>query len=464
MNKNERRGRGVNRRLVVNIIIIVLVIGALGAGLYFLTRKESAENDNLSEYYTDDDKVKIFSYDVEDLVSVSVENQYGAYLLEREEGGWKLRGFDTVPVDPSMLDNLTYSFSSLTSNIRVETDPDDLSVYGLDRPSASLTLTLKDGTAKTFYIGNAASDNSGSYFNTDSSSDVYFMQSYQVDLINLTARDYADIGESMDSEDITAIEIVSQSGTLKVERSPEGQKDQYGLLSYWDITAPRRQSASNSDVEEKLLTPASQLEDTVSAIIKYDAAEDHGVDSPQYRITLTSDGGSVVYAVSAPENEYRYIRRDDQDYILRVDSSACDFALADAYSVAEKYLALVAINLVRNVNIDYDGEMTRLTVIDGGGDNASYYCEDDEVDADVFTDFYMNIVALNVDGEAVDPVLKDSVGSIEYILNSGESIKLEFVPYDERNYAVFVNDEGLYYINKKKVTKVFDKVTQTFRQ
>ncbi len=463
MKENERRRRGVNRRLVVNIIIIVLVIGALGAGLYFLTRKEPTENDNLSEYYTDDDKVKIFSYDVEDLVSVGVENQYGTYLLERAEGGWKLSGFDTVPVDPTMVDSLTYGFSSLTSNFRVEAAPDDLSVYGLDRPSASLTLTLKDGTAKTFYIGNKASDNSGSYFNTDSSSDVYFMQSYQVDMINLTARDYADIGESIAAGDITAIEIVSPSGTLKVERSPEGQKDQYGLLSYWDITSPRRQSASNSDVEEKLLTPATQLEDSVSAIIKYDEADDHGLDSPQYRITLTSEAGSVVYAVSAPENEYRYIRRDDQDYILRVDSGACDFAAADAYTVAEKYLALVAINLVQNVNIDYDGEVTRLTVVDGGGDNASYYCENHEVDADVFTDFYMNIVAMDVDGEAVDPVLKDTVGSIEYVLNSGESIKLEFVPYDERNYAVFVNGDGLYYINKKKVTKVFDKVTQTFR-
>ncbi|MGN1098055.1 MAG: DUF4340 domain-containing protein, partial [Clostridia bacterium] len=346
----------------------------------------------------------------------------------------------------------------------IEKEPLDLSVYGLDRPAASLELRTSD-SRKIFYIGDETPDGSGYYFNTDASSDVYIMESYMVDVIKLTARDYADIGSSFTAEEITALRITSAGGSvLNVVMRPEGARDQYGLLSYWDITEPKRQSASNSDVATLLTAPVADLENNVSAIIvsSDENIAETGLDSPEYTVQVTTEKENITYEISRQREEYRYIRRVGSGYILRVDSEDCDFAALRPYDVAEKYLALVDIGLVKGVTIEHGGKTTELAVVDGSGENAAFYADGKEVDSTAFRTFYSHIVALDVSGEAVDPKCENVVGSIEYRLTTGETISLVFAPYDDRNYAVFVNGEGLYCAAKKTIDKVFDEVRETF--
>ena len=452
-----------NAKFILNIVIIVLVIGLLAGGIYFLTRPE--EQSNMSDSHTDDDRIKIFSYAMDELTGAEVSNQYGSYSLSRTGNSWTMAGFENVTLNATALDNLIVTFQNVTSEGRIEEDPADLSVYGLDNPSATLTL-ITAGGSKTFYIGNETPDGTGSYFNTDSSDDVYIMESYKVDVIRLTAKNYVTIAAGIADTDITGVRVEGSGGVLEVKMQPTGPKDQYGLRSYWDIIEPVKQTASNSDVSNNLITPISKLEDGVTGVLEINDENlaETRLDSPEYTVTVTTVTGVVTYEISAVSGEYRYLRRSDVPYLMRVDADACTFVYTQPYDVAEKLLAQIDIGIVQEVNIEHKGNTYTLTILNGSGEDAAFYYNGMQVDTDTYRKLYQNIVVIPVSGEAEGEVARENLlGSIQYVLNSGEALTLEFVPYNDRNYAVFVDGECLYTVAKKNVDKIFSKVRETFK-
>lgn len=446
-----------NARFILNIVIVLLVVGLLGGGVYYLTRPQKSPT--VGESYTDDDVVKIYSYAPEELVGVDVKNQYGSYSLRREGGSWIMAGFEGETLDATALDYLVNTFSNVTGGENcIEKDPEDLSVYGLDEPSAVLTLTTTGG-GRTFNIGAVTPDGSGSYFNTDASSDVYIMDSYLVAVIRLTAVDYMSIASSLEAESITSVRIEGPSGTLAVTMRPTGPRDQYSLLSYWDITEPERRSASNNDVTTRLLTPLAELENGVSGALEPtdENKASVGLDKPEYTVKITVDGALMTYEFSPAAGGYRYYTRTGADRIMRVDDEDCAFLMTGSYDVAEKLLVMLDIGLVSEINIDRHGAETRLSVVDGGGDKPAFYNGGIQMDEDAFREFYMQCVAIDVSGVLDGDPGGEPVGSIEYVLLGGETIKLTFTSYDDRNYAVGVNGEEYYTVAKKRADAIFDR-------
>lgn len=454
-----------NVKFVINIVVVILVIGLLAGGVYFLTRQ--GEGDSLGEMYTDDQEVKIFSYAADELTGADVTNKYGSYSLTKGEGGWSMAGFEGVTLKATALDTLVYTFQNVTSEGRVAENPDNLADFGLDSPSAVLSLTTTSG-GRTFYIGSETPDGSGSYFNTDASADVYVMKSYMVDVINLVAKDYADLAPALVAGDLTAVAIDGPGGRLAVEMNPAGPKDQYSLLSYWSVTSPVRRSASNSDVTDKLLTPITEIESGVSGILPItdENMASTGLSAPEYTVSVNTKGGTVTYKVAPSDGTYRWISRSDVTYLMRTDADAWGILALTSADLEEKLLAMIDISLISEIHIQHDGETLSFDIVDGGGDNAAFFKDGVELDADTFRDFYSHIVAISVSGSLEEPPAYsapvESVGAIEYVLTDGESLRLEFWPGDERNYAADFNGE-YYTVAHKTVDKIFDDISEYFR-
>ncbi len=450
-----------NVKFAINTVIVLLVIGLLIGGIYFLTK--GGEGDSLGEMYTDDEVVKIFSYSGDELIGADVTNKYGSYSLRRGESGWTMEGFYGVTLKATAIDTLVNAFQNVTSEGRAAEAPDDLGDFGLDAPNAVLTTT---GGGRTFYIGGETPDGKGSYFNTDASSDVYVMKSYMVDVINLVAKDYADIAQGLAVENITGVAIDGPSGRLAVEMDPAGPKDQYSLLSYWNITSPVKRSASNNDVTDRLLTPITEIEGGVSGILPItdENMASTGLSAPEYVIEVNTKSGLVKYDVSASDGTYRWIRRSDVDYLMRTGADGWSVLSAAPGDLEEKLLAMIDISLISEIRIEHKGETMNFDVVDGGGDNAAFFKDGVELDGDAFRDFYSGIVAISVSGSLDGPPAYsapvESVGSIEYVLASGESLKLEFWPGDERNYAADFNGE-YYSVARKTVDKIFENMDET---
>ena len=443
-----------NKRFILNIIIVLLVIGVLAAALYALTRPED-EPPAPEEYSSG---IEVFSVEPEAMTYARVSNKNGSYYLYKYNGSWRLEGFDGVTLDSNMLDALTNTFSDVTSPQLVDEAGENAAAFGLDKPETTITVGADSGE-RSFYIGSETPDGSGYYFSTDSGPEVYVMESYVADVAFLTARDYVSLGTAFTAEEITEMRVEPRGGSpLHVVMNPDGAADQYGLLSYWTITEPEERSASNSDVTTVLLTPASEMESTASGIYE-DNAENRamlGLDSPEFSLEVTLEGGEASYLISPAAGEYRYIIREGTGYILRVDDAGCAFLYSTMEQVAEKYLAMIDVADLSGIEMAANGETKTFTVLDGAGDNASFYVDGRELAEDEFRGFYQQIVALLVSGVLEDAPMGDTIGSITYILNSGEKLKLDFTPYDERNCGVYINGKRQYSMLRKNVEKIFD--------
>ncbi|MCH5187368.1 MAG: DUF4340 domain-containing protein [Oscillospiraceae bacterium] len=444
-----------NKKFIINIIIVVVVIGLLAGAIWFLSQPE--ENNDGPDVPVSEN-ITIYSINPADMISADVTNKYGSYSLHRTDRGWSLDGFDGMDLDVNMLDALTNTFSNVASSQLVDEDPENTGDYGLYQPETVITIGTSSGS-RTFYIGNETPDGKNYYFNTDDSKSVYVLAGYVADVAFLTARDYVNLGSTFAADDVTRVRIVQRSGSaLTVTMDPNGARDQYGLISYWDISEPEERSASNSDVVTMLTTPVAELESTASGIYT-DTAENRtmtGLDNIEFTVEVMADDKDITYYISPAADEYRYITRADSGYILRVDREAADFAYTPMEAVAERYLAMIDIAAVSSVDMAYRDETLHFTVIDGAGENAAFYVGDEELSAERFREFYQKIVALPVSGVTDDEPAEDIFGSVSYNLISGDRLKLEFAPYSERSYGVYINGRRQYSMLKKNVDDLFD--------
>ena len=444
-----------NKKFIINIIIVVIVIGLLVGAIWFLSQPE--ENNDGPDIPVSEN-ITIYSINPADMISAEVTNKYGSYALHRTDLGWSLDGFEGMDLDVNMLDALTNTFSDITSSQLIDEAPENTGDYGLYQPETVITIGTSSGS-RTFYIGNETPDGNSYYFNTDDSRSVYLMAGYVADVAFLTARDYVNLGSTFAADDVTRVRIVQRSGSaLCVTMDPNGARDQYGLISYWDISEPEERSASNSDVVTMLTTPVAELESTVSGIYA-DTAENRamtGLSNIEFTVEVTADDKDITYYISPAADEYRYIVRADSGYILRIDREAADFAYTPMESVAERYLAMIDIASVSSVDMTYRDEALHFTVIDGAGENAAFFVGDEELSAERFREFYQKIVALPVSGVIDDEPVEDVFGSISYNLISGDRLKLEFAPYGERSYGVYINGRRQYSMLKKNVDDLFD--------
>lgn len=102
----------------------------------------------------------IFSFRKEDVTHLTIRSEEEEVELQTDAAGaWQMLKPIVSAADGTEVEAITELMSSLETDDFVESKP--LSEYGLDAPSASITATLKDGSARTLLIGN---EESGSYY------------------------------------------------------------------------------------------------------------------------------------------------------------------------------------------------------------------------------------------------------------------------------------------------------------
>ena len=132
------------RNLLLALGGVVVLSGLLA--LLLLTGKQVEVNDT----YT------LFSKDSTAISKVEVQNESGHWSLNRSGDNWTVDPDSDVAVDSTNISDAVISISSIVGNTLVDENPADLSLYGLDTPAATVTVTASDGTTFTCEMGSAA--------------------------------------------------------------------------------------------------------------------------------------------------------------------------------------------------------------------------------------------------------------------------------------------------------------------
>jgi hypothetical protein len=224
--------------------ILALVLALLGAGYYVYEvrlgpgREEAAAR-----------KGRVFTAETKDVTEIQLKRGDETVRLKREGENWELleplRARGSRPTAEEILANV------LTAKIDREIDPNPKTAadFGLDKPAADLTLTLKDG--KTVGVELGAKNPTGVWvYAREHGKPAVFVLGESV--LRDATRPVADFRDrtvlAFDAKDVTGFEVTTPDQTLAVERADKA----------WRMTRPAPLAADGELIGEFLDKLAAQ--------------------------------------------------------------------------------------------------------------------------------------------------------------------------------------------------------------
>jgi hypothetical protein len=223
---------------------LALVLALLGVGYYVYEvrlgpgREEAAAR-----------KGRVFTAETKDVTEIQLKRGGETVRLKREGENWELleplRARGSRPTADEILANV------LTAKIDREIDPNPKTPadFGLDKPAADLTLTLKDG--KTMGVELGAKNPTGVWvYAREHGKPAVFVLGESV--LRDATRPVADFRDrtvlAFDAKDVTGFEVTMPDQTLAVERADKG----------WRMTRPAPLAADGEMIGEFLDKLAAQ--------------------------------------------------------------------------------------------------------------------------------------------------------------------------------------------------------------
>ena len=265
---------------LVSAVVVLAVLGGVYVGLNtYVTKEESTESSS-----EEGSKTEVYSAKTDDIKSLEFIIDKKDTVFEKKDDSWVKKDETAFPVNQTTLDSAASALEKVEAD-RVLENVDDLTEYGLDSPSNSVTVTTDDGTTK-FNIGDENTSTNQYYIaKDDEDSTVYVVSSSTVTPFMNSLYDYAQ-GEdfpTIDSSTVKKVQVSQDEDSYILEENSDG--------ATWDV------STDGSDKETADTTAAGNVTSGLGSLA-YDQftdynAEDlskYGLDKPYATITVDYQG------------------------------------------------------------------------------------------------------------------------------------------------------------------------------
>ena len=372
-----------NTKKLLGLVGALAVLGGAYGGIVWINQnnEEKAAEQSKAEKEAN----TFYLSQMEEPVSISYTNSYGtfAFSYDTENETWSYDSDEHFPVTQSYLTSISSDLKSFTAERKLEEVQDDLSVYGLDNPSCTITAKGSDDTEVTIQIGSLNSYNSDYYAKVEGSDDIYTIaSSYVSDISNdisalqekesfptITSTSITDVQLSKDgitldmekevtqepateeaeteSESSESESKVSEEETTKAvsDSTEEGLTEEESTVEMVDVTRwvftqdNKTQRVDESDDIHDLLVNMVGL--TFNDCADYYADEEeiqsYGLTDDAAVLTITYQSGEeettlkLTIGATTEDDAYYYVSMDDSDQVNTVSKESVD-AVLDAIS------------------------------------------------------------------------------------------------------------------------------------
>ena len=165
------------------ILLLICIVAWVGLTKWNKSQEQKKQEEEEAS------KVTVTDVATEDVNAFSYQYNNETLFFVKEDGTWYYEADKSISLDQDTMETLVATAAQLTAEQEIK-DYEDLSEYGLDTPSNTITLTTGDGTT-TLLIGNKNDMLSQYYVKTDQSDSIYLAGSavyttYQKGIAELT--------------------------------------------------------------------------------------------------------------------------------------------------------------------------------------------------------------------------------------------------------------------------------------
>ena len=492
---------------LVSAVVVLAVLGGTYVGLNtYVSKEEKTESSSEEE-----NKTEVFSVKTDDIKSLEFIVDKKETTFEKKDDSWVKKDETDFPVNQTTLDSAASAIETVEAD-RVLKNVDNLTEYGLDSPSNTITVDTSDGTTK-FNIGDENTSTNQYYITKDDDdSTVYVVAASTVTPFMDSLYDYAQ-GEdfpTIDSSTVKKVQVSEDKDSYVLEEnsdratwdvSSDGSSDKetadttaagnvtsglgnfafdqfvdynaedlskYGLdKPYATITVDYQEEVedTSSDSSESDSTASeSDSEDTEGDEADSTDASDDSSSSEDTK-TTTVDKQLVIYVGDEAGDGSRYVTVDNkQIYTMSTDtlSAVIDKTPSDLWSLIVNYLSVKNLD---QLQVTYGGttntvNVSRETTTDDDGNDketTTYQLDGEDIESTTFTTFYNKLT--NMAGQkrltdtytpATDPEM-----TVVFTDSDKNQTTVTFYTYDTNYYAAVVGNK-VFLVNKMTVKEMFN--------
>lgn len=485
---------------LVSAVVVLAVLGGVYVGLNTYVSKEEK-----TESSEEESKTEVFSMKTDDIKSLEFIVDKKEVTFEKKDDSWVKKDETAFPVNQTTLDSAASAIETVEAD-RVLEDVEDLTEYGLDSPSNTVTVDTADGTTK-FNIGDENTSTNQYYISKDDDdSTVYVVAADTVSPFMDSLYDYAQ-GEdfpTIDSSTVKKVQVSENKDSYVLEENSDG--------ATWNVS-----SDGSSDKESADTTAAGNVTSGLGSFafdqfVNYNAEDlsQYGLDKPYATITVdyqeevkndstdstesgendstasesdsessdTTDTDSssedadsktttvvVIYVGDEAGDGSRYVTIDNkQIYTMSTDtlSAVIDKTPSDLWSLIVNY---VFVKNLDQLQVTY-GETTstvnvsRETFTDDDGnekETTTYQLNGKEIESTTFTTFYNKLINMAGQKRLTDAYTPAADPEMTAVFTDSDKNQttVTFYTYDTNYYAAVVGDK-VFLVNKMTVKEMFN--------
>lgn len=495
---------------LVSAVVVLAVLGGVYVGLNTYVSKEEK-----TESSEEESKTEVFSVKTDDIKSLEFIVDKKEVTFEKKDDSWVKKDDSWVkkdetafPVNQTTLDSAASAIKKVEAD-RVLEDVEDLTEYGLDSPSNTVTVDTADGTTKLNIGDENTSTNQYYISKDDDDSTVYVVAADTVSPFMNSLYDYAQ-GEdfpTIDSSTVKKVQVSENKDSYVLEENSDG--------ATWDVSGD-----GNSDKESADTTAAGNVTSGLGnfafdQFVNYNAEDlsQYGLDKPYATIavdyqeevkddstdstksgendstasesdsesgasadtdsssedadskTTTVDKQLVIYVGDEAGDGSRYVTVDNkQIYTMSTDtlSAVIDKTPSDLWSLIVNY---VSVKNLDQLQVTY-GETTstvnvsRETSTDDDGnekETTTYQLNGKEIESTTFTTFYNKLINMAGQKRLTDAYTPAADPEMTAVFTDSDKNQttVTFYTYDTNYYAAVVGDK-VFLVNKMTVKEMFN--------
>ncbi len=338
---------------------LVVVLGGLGAYIYFVTWK-TPETDAGPK------KEKVFAaLQADKIDELTVSTAAGDVTTLKKQGGtWQLTQPIAVKADESEVSGITTALTSVEIVRVVDENPTNLNDYGLSNPRIEIDFRAGgDKDSRKLFVGEKTPTGADLFAKRNDEKKVFLIPAFQETTLNRRTFDLREkVLLKFDREKVDSLDVSAGGKTLAVAK--EGGE--------WKITKPVQTRADFGTVEGLVgRLQTVQMKSIVTDEAKPADLKQYGLDKPDATVNLNvgSARATLLLGGKAPDNTV-YARDASKPAVVTVEGALLDELKKGADDYRRKDLFEFRAFNANRVEVLRNGQTVVFEKVKGQGDNA----------------------------------------------------------------------------------------------
>ncbi len=446
------------------IIICAVVVAVLAGLLVFLTMKPTDDVDDNQTADTADEVTTalLYSNKMDDLAVLTIENEHGTYKVERVEfegeNVWTIMEIANLPLSNTVITSLVENAISVTAQQTVAENPEDISIYGLDNPLATVTaeFTNSEKTVRKLYIGNKTPKGTAHYFMMEGDPAVYTvnigeMTPYLNDkwyAVVKTVFSAASAETVIDKMTISRPDI-DYDIVIEYDTRLDDEANMVANSSLYVMTSPVFREL-NPETCDAVTNNVFGLTATELGIVNPNEEDmvTCGIAEPSAVLTVEANGSNLHLSIGNEivdelGNRGRFVYVEGIDIIYVFDTSLLPWLTVKPLDITTTMFTSNYVYDLTSLDITTADDKLDFEITGSSADDFAVTLDGKAADADAFKNFYQFILRAPSTDVYFEETTDKPVLTIDIKTTSGGDL-IEFIPSDNRQSIIRLNGKVTY--------------------